>query len=122
MTLTTWPSGINTDFFNFSQAPEDNYIIQEYASGRKSVILKNTRFRKKITCSLSLKVKNNEYSSFWTWFTDVLGGLAGAFTCSALDSATGLNSGTYYRFTETPSNSNTTLTFRTLSLSLEEVY
>lgn len=114
MTYTQWNKSVNTNFFNYSESYDENAISSEYASGRKTVMLKNTRFTKTIKCSLSVNVKNEEYKNFWTWYKDSLGGLSGAFVCSKLGSG-------YFRFKSVPSSSSGLL-YRTLELEIEEVY
>lgn len=114
MTYTAWCSSVNTKFFALTNSYDENTISSEYASGRKTVILKNTRFPKTIKCSLSLNVKSGEYNAFWTWYTDVLGGLAGTFTCTALGSK-------FYRFKSVPSESAGLLA-RKIEMEIEEVY
>ena len=114
MTYAAWCSSVNTKFFALTNSYDENTISSEYASGRKTVILKNTRFSKTIKCSLSLNVKSGEYNAFWTWFTDVLGGLAGTFTCPALGSK-------FYRFKSVPSESAGLLA-RKIEMEIEEVY
>ena len=114
MKYTQWSSSVNTRFFNYSESYDENANSSEYASGRKTVILKNTRFTKTIKCSISLNVKNGEYNAFWAWYKDSLGGLAGAFTCAKLG-------GGYFRFKTVPSASSGLL-YRSVELEIEEVY
>lgn len=112
MTYTSWPQNVNTKFYAHVETPKDNTIETEYSSGRKAVFLANTRFLHEITCKLS--VTKTELTTFWTWYTNALGGKAGVFTCSSLGTG-------YYRFTDTPKLSEGQL-IRTLELSIEEVY
>lgn len=114
MTYTAWPTAVNTNFYALTESYNDNTSSTEYASGRKAVSLRNTRFVKTTECSLSLNVKSGEYSAFWTWYKDTLGGLSGAFTCTKIGSG-------YYRFKSTPSAGKGQL-FRTLEIKIEEVY
>ena len=114
MTFVEWSKDVNTKFYNYSEEYVNHSTSTEYESGRKAVILKNTRFIKKKKCSLSLDVINGEYENFWTWYKDTLGGLAGVFTCKALGTG-------YYRFSSVP-NASEGLIYRTIELELEEVY
>lgn len=114
MTYAAWCDSVNTRFFKVSNSYDDNSVSTGYASGRKAVFLKNTRFQKTTKCSLSLSMKNGEYSAFWTWYTDVLGGTAGAFTCPALGSG-------FFRFKSAPSESAGLLR-RTIEMEIEEAY
>lgn len=116
MTYVQWPESVNTRFYAYSKTPEDNYISTEYQSGRKAVILKNTRFVNSIKCSLTVsKTKQKpELSCFWNWFTLSLGGLAGVFVCAPLGEG-------YYRFASTPSVTESQMTAR-LDFEIEEVY
>lgn len=116
MTYVQWPESVNKKFYAYSKAPEDNYISTEYQSGRKTVILKNTRFVNKIKCSVTVsKTKSaNELSYFWNWFTLSLGGLSGVFVCAELGEG-------YFRFSSTPSVTEAQKTAR-LDLEIEEVY
>ncbi len=114
MTYTSWPSAVNTGFYALTESYDDNSSTTEYASGRKAVTLRNTRFTKTIACSVSLDVKSGEYSAFWTWYKDTLGGLSGAFTCTKIGSG-------YYRFKSVPSAGKGQL-FRTVEMEIEEVY
>jgi hypothetical protein len=114
MTLVDWPVVVNTDFFNVSDAFQDNSITIEYESGRKSVHNKNTRFIKEYKMNLSLNVKSGEYDSFQRWYSEVLGGLSGTFMCPKIGNG-------IYRFKSIPSFSQGLL-YRTASLEIEEIY
>lgn len=114
MNVVKWPEQVNKKFYALSKVPEDNFISTEFASGRKTVILKNTRFVNHIKCSVTVGKKNGEYEQFWNWFTVSLGGCAGAFTCSALGNG-------YYRFSSTPKTTETQTTAR-LDFEIEELY
>lgn len=114
MTYTAWSSSVNTKFFALTNSYSENTNTSEFASGRKAVFLKNTRFIKTTKCSLSLNMKNGEYNAFWTWYTDVLGGTAGVFTCPALGSG-------FFRFKSAPSES-TGLLQRKIEMEIEEIY
>lgn len=114
MTVVNWPTSVNKKFYAFTKTPADNFISSEFASGRKTVILKNTRFVNNIKCSLTVSKKSGEYEAFWNWFTLTLGGLSGVFSCSALGSS-------YYRFSATP-NATETQTTAKLDFEIEEIY
>ncbi len=114
MTYAAWCDSVNTRFFNVSNSRDENTVSSDYASGRKAVFLKNTRFQKTTKCSLSLGMKNGEYDAFWAWYTDVLGGTAGVFTCPALGSG-------FYRFKSAPSESAGLLQ-RKIEMEIEEAY
>lgn len=120
MIYCEWPEIVNTRFFDFAESFDDNATSTEYASGRKAVILKNTRFPRKIACSLTLDVKSGEYKAFWSWFRYVLGGVAGVFSSKVFNEKND-NVNHYYRFSKTPTNSTGQL-LRTLKIELEEVY
>lgn len=112
MIIVDWPESVNTRFYAGTKQPKDNAETTEYASGRVAVHLANTRFN--FTHNLTLLLTQAELKAFWSWFTITLGGLSGAFRCSAI--GTGL-----YRFTETPSEGQGQR-FRSLTLTIEEVY
>lgn len=114
MIKVSWSNKVNQKFYGVEESLQDNSTSSEYTSGRKAVFLKNSRFVKEYTCKLSLNVKSGEYKEFLNWFTDTLGGLSNAFTCSALGSG-------YYRFKSTPTFSVGQL-FKEASLEIEEVY
>lgn len=111
--MTEWDSTINTRFFGFSEKPKERTKKTEYLSGR--VTAYNTNTRSVMTFSCSIRLKKNELKRFWAWFNDELGGTAGVFTCAALG-------GKYYRFSEIPEPQDTGQKYRTLDLSIEEVY
>lgn len=114
MTYTAWSASVNTKFFALTNSYSENTNTSEFASGRKAVFLKNTRFQQTTKCSLSLNMKNGEYNAFWTWYTDVLGGTAGVFTCPALGSG-------FFRFKSAPSESAGLLQ-RKIEMEIEEIY
>lgn len=114
MTLVTWPNNVNKKFFAFNEQAKDNTIITENLSGRTTGKQINTRNIMQFNCSIKLD-KPEELSAFWDWYNDTLGQTAGAFTCSALGDK-------QYRFTDTPSPSDTNQKYRILDLSIEEVY
>lgn len=113
MTITEWPSNINSKFFAYNDKPKENTTITEFMSGRTIGNQINSRNIMTINCSILLS--KTELSSFWNWFNDDLGQLSGAFHCAALGSKN-------YRFTEIPEPQDTELQYRKLSLSFEEVY
>lgn len=115
MTIVQWPDGVNNRFYAKKDTPDDNAITTEYASGRKAVVLRNTRWPVKFTASLSLDTRNAEYDNFWTWYKDVLGGLAGVFKCDVL------GEGRTWRFAKTPEDGGG-IPFREVSLEVEEAW
>lgn len=119
MIYVSWPLSVNDRFANEKETLDDNAITTEYASGRKAVMLKNTKWPRKVTCSLWLDTRKNEPQYFWAWYKDVLGGLSGAFVTKALNQKDD-TSDHYYRFTETPSDGGGA-PLREFTLSLEEV-
>lgn len=114
MTVFTWPEGVNMRFYGMNQKPKDNVKQTEYISGRTVSYNVNSRCIMTTACSLRLR-KKDELSLFWSWYNFTLGGTAGVFSCSALGDG-------YYRFTAVPAPSNTDTVYRTLDLSIEEVY
>lgn len=114
MTLVNWPSTVNTKFYAFNEQPKDNTVITENLSGRIVGKQVNTRNIMTYACSLHLERKT-ELVAFWEWYNDTLGGLSGAFLCSALGDK-------QYRFTSVPSPQDTNQKYRELSLNIEEVY
>ena len=117
MTYVEWPYTVNTKFFKGTNKPEENTQTTEYVSGRRVVILRNTRFVFDFKCSLG--VTATERNAFWAWFTDTLGGCAGVFHCAALKRTN--NSTEYFRFKEIPDESEGQKN-RVFSFELEEVY
>lgn len=113
MTYTVFPTNVNKNFYEYSEEYEDNSVIQEYASGRKTAYLKNTRFTKKIKCKLSLK-KGEEENYFNQWYTNTLGGVSGIFVCGELGNA-------LYRFSSPVSFENKN-SFKIVTMEIEEVY
>ncbi|WP_294429903.1 hypothetical protein [uncultured Treponema sp.] len=113
MTIETWPSNVNSNFFAFSEKPKDNTKKTEYLSGRVTSYQINTR--NVMTFSCSLQMSKEELSSFWTWYNDELGGLSGVFSCTALGTKN-------YRFAEIPEPQDTNQLFRVLSMNIEEAY
>lgn len=114
MTITNWSNSVNTKFFAYNNQPKENSVITENLSGRTVGYNVNTRNVMKIKCSIRLTVRT-ELPEFWRWYTTDLGGLSGAFTCTALGNKN-------YRFTSVPSPEDTDLQYRVLNLEIEEVY
>lgn len=114
MTVVNWDSEhVNTKFFSFNKKPKDNTKKFSSVNGRVIGYRTNTKDLMEISCRLRLNSKTEE-NNFWNWFTNVLGGCSGYFSCSALGSA-------IYCFSEVPEPEDTELTGRTLSLAIEEV-
>lgn len=113
MILSEYPSNINSRFYAFNDKPRDNVELTEFISGRIVGYQRNTKKQMEFNCKIKLSVKK-ELPLFWTWFNDVLGQTAGAFTCSAIGSGT-------YRFTAVPEPEDTDLQYRVLNLSIQEL-
>lgn len=113
MKTVDWPAEVNTKFYSKKDTPDDNAVITEFASGRRAVVLKNTRWQEKFTACLALR-KGEEANAFWKWYKDALGGMAGTFTCDAL------GAGKAWRFTKTPEDGGG-IPYREFSLEIEEV-
>lgn len=114
MTVTNWSGFVNTKFYSFSKMPKENTKSFDSISGRSVSYQVNSRAVMIYTCSLEVK-RPDEENAFWTWFNDELGGLAGAFKCSAVGDG-------FYRFTEIPSPQDTKQKTRVLNLQFEEVF
>ena len=114
MTITAWPQGVNTDFFEAKAKPSDNVVTTAFLSGRTIGWQKNTRNIMTLSCSIKLRV-GTELAAFWNWYNNDLGGTAGLFTCAALGQG-------YYRFTDIPDPSDSTRDWRHLNLNIEEAY
>lgn len=112
MTVVDWPENVNTRFYAGTKQPKDNAETTEYASGRVAVHLANTRFN--FVYKLTLLLTKTELETFWQWYTGTLGGLSGAFRCNVIGTG-------FYRLTETPTEGQGQR-FKTLNLSIEEVY
>jgi len=117
MTYKEWPATVPVKFYGVTVKPKDNVIQTEFASGRTTKILRNTRFIFDIECKLTLTMEQR--NSFWSWFIDDIGGCTGVFRCDALKRTA--DSSPYFRFTEAPEES-TGQTYKTLSMSIEEIY
>lgn len=115
MTLVNWPSNVNKKFFAFNEQAKDNSVLTENLSGRVVGSQVNTRNIMTYSCSIMLE-RPTELNAFWTWFTDTLGGLSGAFLCDAL------GQDKQFRFTDIPSPADTNQKYRVLNLAIEEVY
>lgn len=113
--MVNWPSGVNSKFYAKKEVADDNAVTTEYASGRKSVSLKNTRWPRKYSLSLSLDKRTGEDALFWDWYKDELGGLAGVFKCDAL------GEGRAWRFSKAAEDGGGT-PFCTISLEVEETW
>lgn len=113
MNVYTWPSNINTKFFSGNDQPKENTETTSFLSGRQVSWQVNTK--KIMTYKLKLKLTKTELADFWTWYNDVLGQNANAFSCAALGTGA-------YRFTSIPSPEDTDQKTRVLSMEIEEVY
>ncbi len=113
MNVVEWPSNINSRFFSGNDQPKANTETTSFLSGRQVSWQINTK--KIMTYKLNLKLTKSELALFWTWFNDVLGQNANAFTCTGLGSAV-------YRFVSVPSPDDTNQTSRVLSMEIEEVF
>lgn len=113
MNVVAWPSNINSRFFSGNDQPKTNTETTSFLSGRQVSWQINTK--KIMTYKLKLKLSKSELALFWTWFNDVLGQNANAFTCTGLGSAV-------YRFVSVPSPDDTNQTSRVLSMEIEEVF
>lgn len=113
MQAVNWPAGVNSKFYGLKETPDDNAVITEYSDGRKAVVLRGTRWLRKISVNVCLDIREGETEAFWKWYQDTLGGMAGAFKCDAL------GEGTVWRFTSTPSDGGG-IPCKEYSLELEE--
>lgn len=113
MNVYTWPSTVNTRFFSGNDKPKANTETVSYLSGRQVSYQINTK--KLMTFKVKLKVTKAELALFWTWYNDVLGQNANAFTCTALGNSV-------YRFVSIPDPEDTDQTTRVLSMEIEEVF
>ena len=113
MNVVAWPNNINSRFFSGNDQPKANTETTSFLSGRQVSWQINTK--KIMTYKLKLKLTKTELANFWSWFNDVLGQNANAFTCSGLGSST-------YRFVSVPSPDDTNQTSRVLSMEIEEVF
>ena len=113
MNVVEWPSNINDRFFSGNDQPKANTETTSFLSGRQVSWQINTK--KIMTYKLKLKLSKTELADFWTWFNDVLGQNANAFTCTGLGEAV-------YRFVSVPSPDDTNQKSRVLSMEIEEVF
>lgn len=113
MNVDTWPSTVNSKFFNGNDKPVENTETTTFLSGRKVSWQINTK--KIMTYKVKLEVTKTELADFWTWYNDILGQNANAFTCPALGTAT-------YRFVSVPEPEDTNQQKRVLSMEIEEVF
>lgn len=113
MTVYTWPETVNTKFFSGNDQPKENTETVSFLSGRQVSYQINTK--KIMIYKVKLEVTKTELALFWTWFNDVLGQNASAFTCSALGNGV-------YRFVSIPSPEDTDQKTRVLSMEIEEVF
>ncbi len=113
MNVYTWPSTVNTRFFSGNDKPKENTETVSYLSGRQVSYQINTK--KLMTFKVKLEVTKAELALFWTWYNDVLGQNANAFTCTALGN-------NVYRFVSIPDPEDTDQTTRVLSMEIEEVF
>ena len=113
MTVNAWPNNINTKFFSGNDKPVANTQTTSFLSGRQVSWQINTK--KLMSYTLKLELSKTELALFWTWFNDVLGQNANAFTCPAIGNGT-------YRFVSIPTPDDTKQTYRVLSMEIEEIY
>lgn len=113
MNVYEWPETIPSNFYSGNDQPKANTETTTFLSGRQVSWQTNTK--KIMTYKLKLQLTKTQLAAFWTWYNDVLGQNANAFTCAALGSAT-------YRFVSIPAPEDTKQTKRVLSLEIEEVF
>ncbi len=113
MNVYTWPDTIPSKFYSGNDQPKKNTETTTFLSGRQVSWQINTK--KLMTYKLKLQLTKAQLALFWTWYNDVLGQNANAFSCPALGSAT-------YRFVSIPSPEDTKQARRVLSLEIEEVF
>lgn len=113
MNVIQWPVEIPSRFFSGNDQPKPNTETTSFLSGRQVSWQINTK--KIMTYKVKLQLTKAELALFWTWFNDVLGQNANAFTCAALGSGV-------YRFVSVPSPDDTNQTKRILSMEIEEVF
>lgn len=112
MTVSQWPSNVNTRFYSGNDKPLENTEEVSFLSGRRVAWQINTK--KLMSFKLKLQLTHTELANFWTWFNDTLGQTAGCFTCSAIGNG-------YYKFMNIPSPDDTDQTTRVLSMEIQEV-
>lgn len=113
MNVIAWPETIPSRFFSGNDQPKANTETTSFLSGRQVSWQINTK--KIMTYKMKLQLTKKQLSLFWTWFNDVLGQNANAFTCPAIGSGT-------YRFVSVPSPEDTNQKTRVLSMEIEEVF
>ena len=113
MEIYSWPSTINSNFFSGNDKPKENTETTSFISGRQVSFQINTK--KIMTYNVKLDLSKTELSLFWTWFNDVLGQKANAFTCPDLGNG-------IYRFVSIPNPEDTNQQHRVLSMEIEEVF
>jgi len=113
MNIHSWPQAVNSKFFSGNNRPKENTETVSFLSGRKVSYQINTK--KLMTYKLKLKLTKTELALFWTWFNDVLGQNANAFSCKSLGNSV-------YRFVSIPEPEDTDQQNRVLSMEIEEVY
>lgn len=113
MNVVAWPQTIPTKFFSGNDQPKANTETTSFLSGRQVSWQINTK--KIMTYKMRLKLTKTQLADFWTWFNDILGQNANAFTCSAIGNGT-------YRFVSIPSPDDTNQTSRVLTMEIEEVF
>ncbi|MDY3723477.1 MAG: hypothetical protein SOZ96_12945 [Treponema sp.] len=113
MNVIAWPETIPSRFFSGNDQPKANTETTSFLSGRQVSWQINTK--KIMTYKMKLQLTKEQLSLFWTWFNDVLGQNANAFTCPAIGSGT-------YRFVSVPSPEDTNQKTRVLSMEIEEVF
>lgn len=118
MTITQWPSNVNSRFFKLKRKLKDNVVITQMDSGRTVGFKKNEQDFFEYSLSVQLNKTNGELNRFWTWYSSTLGGTAGWFTCAALSNKYGTHT---YRFTQLPEPENTNQKIEILNLNIEEV-
>jgi len=114
MILTNWPNGVNTKFYGFQKKPKENTKKFDSVNGRSVAYLTNTKSVMTYSMKIDLEVGTEE-DAFISWFNDTLGGLSGAFTCSAIGNKN-------YCFAAIPSPNDTDLRIKSYDLEIEEVY
>lgn len=113
MNVYTWPNTIPSKFFSGNDKPKKNTETTSFLSGRQVSWQLNTK--KLMTLKVKLELTKTELALFWTWYNDVLGQNANAFTCPALGSST-------YRFVSIPDPEDTNQKSRVLNMEIEEVF
>ena len=113
MNVYQWPSEIPSKFFSGNDQPKENTETTSFLSGRQVSWQINTK--KLMIHKIKLELSKTKLAAFWTWYNDVLGQNANAFTCSALGNST-------YRFVSVPTPEDTDQQTRVLSMEIEEIF